>query len=198
MPSLYKGENWKEIQFQFQPSKKYAVSDLGRIISYDNDLKKGRLLKGSLIQGYPCLKLKVDNKNITIYTHKLVAEYFIEKSDENQEYVIHLDYNKKNNKVSNLMWASKAEMFRHQQKNPNVIRARSEMSKNKRSKGHKLTAADVIRIKKTIWHPSKRTRLDAIANFYNVSTMQIYRIKTGENWGHIRVTNEPVRDSVSD
>ena len=32
-----------------------------------------------------------------------------------------------------------------------------------------------------------KTRLVMIAKQFNITTQQLYRIRTGENWGHIQV-----------
>ena len=48
-----------------------------------------------------------------------------------------------------------------------------------------------MRIKKKIWDPVRKTRLKLIASQFDISEMQLYRIKSGENWSHIRVPNEP-------
>ena len=190
MIRFYTNEVWCEIQFDEKPSKRYAVSNLGRILSYTEKKKYGKLLKGSPIQGYPSLKCRINKKEKTYYVHKLVGEYFIEKTPEDI-YVIHKDYNKKNNKVENLAWADKDTMYSHQQKNPTVLKAREKQALFRPKEGHKLSSTDVIRIKKKIWDPNRRTRLKLIARQFHISEMQLYRIKSGENWSHIRVPNEP-------
>jgi DNA invertase Pin-like site-specific DNA recombinase len=61
--------------------------------------------------------------------------------------------------------------------------------------GAKLTSTAVIRTKKLILNPYQKTRLKIIAKQFGISEMQLYRIKTGENWGHIQVnvsTESPV------
>jgi DNA invertase Pin-like site-specific DNA recombinase len=61
--------------------------------------------------------------------------------------------------------------------------------------GATLTSPDVVRIKKLILNPNRKTRLKIIAKQFGISEMQLYRIKTGENWGHIQVnvsTESPV------
>ena len=191
MVRFYKEESWLEIMFAVKPNKRYAVSDLGRIISFTDKMNHGRLLKGSLIQGYPSLKCRIEGREKTLYVHKLVAQYFLRRKDKTEIYVIHLDYTKKNNKVDNLEWASKDRMFAHQQKNPTVLKAREKQTKYKPQSGHKLTSLDVIRIKKKIWNPRRKTRLKQLASQFDISEMQLYRIKSGENWSHIRVPNEP-------
>ena len=57
--------------------------------------------------------------------------------------------------------------------------------------GHKLNATQVMRIKKMIADPERKTRMKMIAKQFNISEMQLYRIKSGENWGHI-VIGEPL------
>jgi hypothetical protein len=191
MVRFYTDEKWLEIKFIVQPNKRYAVSNLGRIISFTEKMRHGKLLKGSLIQGYPTLKCRIEGREKTLYVHKLVAQYFLKRDSKDQEYVIHKDYNKKNNKLENLEWADKDTMYAHQQKNPTVIKAREKQAKYKPQSGHKLTSTDVIRIKKKIWDPKRKTRLKLIARQFDISEMQLYRIKSGENWSHIRVPNEP-------
>jgi len=190
MESLYNNERWKEIDFSSPPIKRYAVSDGGRIMSFNAEYSDGKILKGSVIQGYVSLKCRINKKEKTLYVHKLVAEYFLSKK-EGDLYVIHLDYDKMNNKLDNLEWATKDRMFSHQQKNPRVIRARIKQSRYKPVVGHKLTTTDVIRIKKKIWSPNRKTRFKLIAKQFNISEMQLYRIKSGENWSHVRVPEEP-------
>ena len=177
--------------FAVKPNKRYAVSDLGRIISFTDKMNHGKLLKGSLIQGYPSLKCRIEGREKTLYVHKLVAQYFIKRKDKSEIYVIHLDYYKKNNKVENLKWADKDSMYAHQQKNPTVIKAREKQARYKPQTGHKLSSTDVMRIKKKIWDPRRKTRLKLIASQFDISEMQLYRIKSGENWSHVRVPNEP-------
>ncbi len=81
-------------------------------------------------------------------------------------------------------------MFAHQQKNPVVLEAREKQKGRKTVKGHKLTATQVIRLKKKILDPNRKTRLKLIAKQFGISEMQLYRIKSGENWGHIKVSEE--------
>ena len=43
-----------------------------------------------------------------------------------------------------------------------------------------------------IWDPKRKMSFKKIAEKFGVSEMQIYRIKSGEFWYHIKVDNEPV------
>ncbi len=186
MNFYYSNEKWKEIDFsRFNPFLKYAISNYGRIVSYVEDFKEGNLLKGGVLGGYPILKTRMNGVDRTIYLHKLVAEYFLEKPSEDHHSVIHLDFNKKNNHTSNLKWATKVELVAHHKNNPNILEARKNSPKPQ--KGHKLTSTDVIRIKRMISNPKRKTRMKLIAKQFGISEMQLYRIKSGENWGHIKI-----------
>jgi len=173
----------------------YAVSNYGSIVSYSESLEKGRLLKGSLVDGYPVFRYKQfyksENgtriKNKQIFIHKLVAHSFRERENDDQQFVIHLDYNKLNNHIDNLKWTSKREMELHQQTNPNVLLAREKRKETKPYKGHKLNATQVKRLKKKIFDPKRKTRLKILAKQFGISEMQLYRIKSGENWAHVTI-----------
>ncbi|REJ82876.1 MAG: hypothetical protein DWQ44_01800 [Bacteroidetes bacterium] len=182
MTKTPKNEKWKLIKLNVKFDRtKYAVSDHGRVKSFKEDITDGKILKGTIVNGYPALKLKIREKDIQFYIHKLVAEHFLNHRKKNQTYVIHRDHDKMNNRLSNLRWASKDEMHSHQQKSPHVKSYRSRT----RLKGHKLTAAKVRSIKQKIFSPKRQVRLKDIANEFGISEMQLYRIKSGENWGHI-------------
>jgi len=47
-------------------------------------------------------------------------------------------------------------------------------------------------LKKMIWDPKRKLSYKQLAEKFGVSEMQIYRIKTGQFWYHIRVANEPL------
>lgn len=196
MIKSYWDEEWKTVDLgKDKLRNKYDISNYGRIASYRKTRDDGRLLKGSLVDGYPVFRYKqfykdggdVTVKNKQIFIHKLVAEYFGEEKRPDDRYVIHLDYNKMNNHSSNLKWATKREMELHQQKNPNVIKARELRKERKPYKGHKLNATQVKRLKQKIFDPNRKTRYRILAKQFNISEMQLYRIKSGENWGHITI-----------
>lgn len=189
-------EEWKKIEFEdFLPQKRYMISNYGRIVRCADSLEDGELLKQTNVGGYMTVSIQSNKIRKSFYVHRLVAEYFLEKNieedSEDKDLVIHLDYNKSNNKVGNLKWASIKDKSRHQINSPNSIMAREERKTVIRHEGHKLTSTDIIRIKKRIWDPNRKTRMKMIAKEFGISEMQLYRIRSGENWSHIRVENEP-------
>ncbi len=183
MVKAIKNEKWKVIQFNQGVFRcNYAVSDHGRLVSYSESIQDGNLLKGTLMGGYPTLKLKPSGKNMTLFVHRLVAEAFLSKKSAKHDFVIHLDYNKENNKANNLRWASKEEMEKHQQKSPAVLAYRSI----NRKQGHKLNDTTVKKIKQMIGDKKRKMTMKQIADHFDISEMQLYRIKSGENWGHVK------------
>jgi len=42
-------------------------------------------------------------------------------------------------------------------------------------------------IKKKLLDPNRKTRMKMLAHQFRISEMQLYRIKSGENWGHVMV-----------
>ncbi|MBN2742699.1 NUMOD4 motif-containing protein [Breznakibacter xylanolyticus] len=192
MIRFFWNEEWKELIFEAGAlRKRYAVSNFGRIASFSDSIENGDLIKGGVLQGYSTLPMRPYGKSKTFYVHKLVAEFFVAKENDDQTYVIHLDYNKKNNFYKNLKWADKHEMLAHQKENPVVIESREKQKGRLSDQGHKLTATQVMRLKMKMNDPNRKTRLKMLAKQFGISEMQLYRIKSGENWGHITVETEP-------
>ncbi len=188
MIKYLKNEDWKEVKMPKGALRyRYAVSNMGRIASFNSKISDGKLLSGTKIGGYPTLNVKPFGENKTFYIHKLVAELFNKKTSNKQKYVIHKDHNKANNKAKNLKWATKEEMEKHQQKSPLVLKARKDRMNKPIYKGHKLTAGVVKQIKKQIFSKSRTQSMKDIAKKYKISEMQLYRIKSGENWDHVKV-----------
>ncbi len=176
----YWNEEWKIIEFDDKISKaeKFKISNHGRIINCKGE--KEKLVNPTYINGYQNLPLKqeVNKKSTSRYVHKLMAEHFLEKK-EGDQYVIHVNYDKKDNRLENLKWATKKEKEEHQFSNPEYKEA------SKRRRYSKLTEGRVRLIKKKINDPNRKTRMKMIAKQFGISEMQLYRIKSGENWGSV-------------
>lgn len=175
----YWNETWKEIVFDdgIAENEKFKISNYGRIINCKGE--KEFLVTESFINGYQNLPLKQkkNGKSTSRYVHKLVAEHFLEKNDG--IYVIHLNYDKTDNRVENLKWATKREKELHQFNNP-----KWEAIVKKRSKNiGKLNEGKVKIIKRQL--RNNRTRIKMIAKRFGVSDTQILRIKKGENWSSV-------------
>lgn len=182
------GEIWKVLTFHKSAfGKRYAISNQGRLACFDKDPNDGVLLKGSLQEGYPIWRFtkKKRNGNLAyrgILLHRLVAEQFLPAAKKDQTVVIHLNYKKADNRSENLAWASVTEAAAHAQESPQVIKSRKIARKTGTGGNTKLTLDKVKTIKKQL---AKGKTLKSLALQYEVSDMQIHRIKTGENWGDV-------------
>ncbi|MDY6800218.1 MAG: NUMOD4 domain-containing protein [Bacteroidota bacterium] len=175
------GEEWKEIEFNdLKFPRKYLISNYGRVVSYFRS-NEGRMLKLSPVNGYKVFNYKnKDGKSITNYIHRLVAQKFLPSPKDDEKFVIHLDNNKKNNYYKNLKWVNKTERFKHQSKFEPI------WEKSPFRSYSKLTETQVKLIKRKINDPNRKTRMKIIARRYGISEMQLYRIKSGENWGSVK------------
>jgi len=177
-------EKWTPIVIDVEGVEKpprYEVSNFGRLRSFQNNVK-GEIIKGSVIQGYKSLNIRLPKgKSFNRYVHKLIAENFVEKPSIDHKFVIHLDFDKQSNHYKNLKWATKDEMVAHNKLNPAVINKPIP----KRTKNYKLTETKVIMIKKMLQHDN--TRLKMIAKQFGITHTQLNRIRSGENWGYVKI-----------
>lgn len=192
MINFYPNEKWKEVEFKNRSGLRYAISNFGRLVSFSESIKEGRLLKCAQVKGYKVFRNfeDVNGKRVSrsFFVHKLVAEHFLfsQKSKE-RTYVIHLDFVKDNNQQDNLQWATKEEMELHQSNNPKVINDRKRLQEFNKMYTYKLTEAKVKILKRKLLDPNRKTRIKMLARQFGVSEMQLHRIRTGENWGHVKI-----------
>lgn len=179
---MLKGEHWKELKLKPNKNQKhYSISDLGRIASFKETLEEGMLLKARPTQGYPSVTITSAEGKHNLYIHRLVGKYFCKQKSTKHRFVLHKDHKKENNKASNLFWATQDEQIAHAKKDPNVLKHISP------EKGLKLSADKVREIKMALFKSKTPPTLKKLAKKFRVSDMQIHRIKTGENWSHVRI-----------
>jgi hypothetical protein len=177
------GEQWKQIQFAGHKSlrKKYSVSNMGRLASYEDDVfTDGKLLTGSQTSGYRTLNLHIDGANQTIYLHREIAKLFCVKKSPKHKFVVHRNHKKTDNHSKNLQWATATEMSDHQQKSPGKIAYKKKQAN--KTIGLKLTLAQAKQIKEAVSNPKRKLSMKQLAEKFDVSEMTLYRIKRGENW----------------
>jgi hypothetical protein len=177
------GEVWKDFTKSIWGKNKiYKISNFGRVIDYSKD-PNGKLLKPYKLGGYEIFSpQKKDGETDLIYVHRAVAQLFLEQDNE-RTMVIHLNYQKDDNLADNLRFVNKTERFEHNYRNPKVIESKRKAFEN--PKHSKLSSGKVRMIKRKIFDPNCKTRMRLIAKQFGFSEMQLYRIKSGENWGHI-------------
>jgi hypothetical protein len=192
MIRFYPDETFKEINLEGDLKFRYTLSNYGHLVRFSEDIKDGELVKVPLIDGYQVFqhRYKEDGKTMrkNYFLYKLVAELFIPKTDEKQVHVLHLDRIRNNDKYTNLKWATYEEKQEFVKKSPFVIEAKRKLIEhNIKSNGRKLTETKVMFLKKILLDPNNKTKRRLLAKQFGVSEMQLHRIKTGENWGHIKV-----------
>ncbi len=174
-------EVWKRIPYA---DKHYEISNYGRVKSYCYDKVSGRIVKPGIIKGFMNVSFLSGGKKKSFLVHKITAELFVPKTADEQNTVIHLDWNKANNLFSNLKWVTKEEAYKRMF---HRIHEKRRNSKEKVITYSKLKADDVLQIKTML---AKGIAQNVIAQLFCVSQMQITRIKRGENWAHIKVPEE--------
>jgi hypothetical protein len=180
----YWNEKWERIDFpEFDNQIHYEISNYGRIKSFQNT-DEGVLIHGSLIQGYQSLNVRFQNKSVNHYIHKLVAKHFCQQNSPKDTFVIHLDYNKLDNRADNLQWADRSKVTEHNKNNPSVINRLIPI----RTKNYKLTEGKVMLIKQML--RSDKSRLKMIAKQFGITHTQLNRIRSVENWKQVKLADE--------
>lgn len=181
-------EIWKKYEHEdLHESQNFEISNKGRIRSLNGS--EPAILKGYVNNGYLTFSTRKKNKKRTLtYVHKAVAQLFLENDDPEKYVVAHLDFNPLNNKVENLAWMTPGESEKHAYKNP----AGSKLAKIKdwwknahprdRFYANKLTESKVLKIKRILNDPSRKTRIKMIAKQFEVSEATIYSIQAGRSW----------------
>lgn len=121
-----------------------------------------------------------------LLVHKAIAQLFIPNDDpENKKFVIHKNFDKKDNRVENLQWATQEEVVKRSLQSPNYISHKINGAKRDPTLVAKLSYNDVVLIKRKLKKGEPAARL---ARRFGVSDMQIHRIKTGENWSDVKLS----------
>ena len=160
----------KEIWKQITGLEGYFVSNYGRVKSYRQHKKKGKLKKQACSKGFYFVIISVCGKQKSLYIHKIVAEAFIENPD-NSKYVKHVNGDKNDNFYGNLKWITAKETKIGKHNKPGIPIYT------------KLKPEQVSEIKFQLNNGAVQAHL---AREYGISDMQITRIKRGENWSKIK------------
>lgn len=185
-------EKWVVIVFEgIENPPHYEVSNYGRLRSFQSasatrlgtgaSQTASKFIKGSVIQGYRSLNIRSGGKTLNRYVHKLVAEHFSSREQPDQTFVIHLDHDKQNNYHHNLRWVTKDEMIEHNRNNPSL----KNRQLPRQTRNYKLTESKVRIIKKLLLN--EKNRLKMIAKQFGITHTQLNRIRSGENWKHVKI-----------
>ncbi len=178
-------ERWRKVEGEY-PAKlsDYYISDYGRIKSVIRVSRRESEMKGSKgNSGYRRLNLRLENdKRLSVYIHKFVAENFIEKTEEDERlkriYVIHINGDKTNNHYSNLKRVNRSELTQ-------LHKERGIEEANKKKLVIKMTETKVLILKQRL--KSGKTKKKILAKQFDISMTQLRRIESGENWGDVKL-----------
>jgi hypothetical protein len=188
-----KKEIWKPILIDGRkPTVPYMISNFGRfgVQKAQGSGVEPRRFKPS--GGYYRYNTRQKGKNKAIFLFKEVAKAFLKKPSSAHKFIIHKDHNYLNDKVENLKWATVSEHRAHTAQSPNSKKARENRAIVKSSHSKLLNEKSALALKTMVWDPKRTLSLKQIAEKFGVSEMQIYRIKNGEFWYHIRAEHEPL------
>lgn len=186
-------ERWAKVKTRVPTKQKeYFFSDYGRVKSIDKVTKREQLLKGSkTVQGFMLLNLRLEGDSTQgCYIHKLVAEEFCSKENENQKFVVHIDQDNLNNHYENLQWMTQREMTDFQIKN-GVYDPRNR----KPSPLNKMNPTRVRLLKKRL--KQGKTKKQILAKNFNITMAQLRKIEKGIDWGYITLEDDNESSSSS-
>jgi hypothetical protein len=185
-------ERWTRLKIKSR--NQYLVSTKGRIYS----LYRDKLIKGRLNSGVRVLEIKIESKQfpdlpyvfsekprrpnkrgtISITVQQLIAYAFLKKP-RGPHIVAHVNYDKENNAVDNIVYYKLEKMWNHSRASP--------MYHMSHRTGLKLTPDDV-QVIRNLLQLKREDKLDItirqIAKQFNIATMQVYRIQNGDLWAH--------------
>lgn len=153
----------------------YTITNDGRIFN-----AAGVMLEPSLNgNGYLKYTLAIVNSRTTVLAHRLVLQSFTRQTGTGEMQVAHLDGNKLNNRLENLVWASAKENSDHK-----VVH--KTMARGERIGNSKLTEEQVKTIRETFHRGGPRdSNLIFLAEKYGVSTSTIYLVIKRKVWAHV-------------
>lgn len=173
-------ENWKPVTTRGYENH-YEVSDLGNV----RNAKTKRILKpGNHPKGYLTLVFSVANARKTVLVHPLVLEAFVGPRPSGYG-TRHLDGNRKNNVLTNLVWGTQSE-----NEQDKVNHGTSQQGSGNAMV--KLTDEQVLEI---IRRHNAGESQRALASGFGVKQPQVSRIITGKRWGHLSLEAKTLSSS---
>lgn len=170
-------EKWRYIEGyrnHYQVSSFGRVKGLKRTVTRRNGWKhttNERIMKQSNHRcGYLEIILCLEGKQKCYKVHRLVASAFIDNLNQ-KKFINHKDCNKKNNKMENLEWVTKAENNSHA--------LRMGLCKTK------LSEKEVLEIRRDYIENDKANSQYGLAKKYGVNQSTVSLILSGRIWKHV-------------
>ena len=166
------GEIWKPVY----DSTVYFVSNMGRLKS----LKCGntRIMVLSDRRGSRVSNVKIDGKTKSVIMHILVLTTFIGPPPKGKMYARHLNGDKDDNRLENLVWSEHKDCYYTRTRTPNWRDV--PMRERKPHHNSKLTVDDVLYIR------SSSETNQALADKFGVRIRNIFAIKSKQSWKWVK------------
>lgn len=115
----------------------FKLSNLGNTVRIKKGVGPEEIFIPKEIGGYKYISFTTrSSSRETIYLHRLVAEFFVKSTDDNATYVIHKDYNRKNNRFDNLQWVTQEVLYKHRAKKAGRIAGKGNAKKKVAQKSY--------------------------------------------------------------
>lgn len=127
----------------------------------------------SLLRGYPAIKVGYTYR----YVHHLILETFVGPKPSPKHMTRHLDGNRRNSRLSNLVWGTCKENAED--------RARHGMDYDRRGKlnpNARVTPEIVAIIRSQYRYGTKRTGSESLAKKFGITSAQVRNIAMGVSW----------------
>lgn len=161
---------------------RYRVSTLGRVESVTRTVRAGwgslrrqdgRVLRSAIAShGYPMVVLRDGTEGKAHTVHTIVLTAFVGPCPSGM-LCRHLDGNKTNNVLSNLVWGTHEENYQDAVRHGRVVRHSGEKSPN-----CKLTDAEIVEIRRLV--ASKEMTKRAIAKKYGIHRVYVRQLELRE------------------
>lgn len=166
-------EQWRVIAW----APDYEVSDLGRVRRTCKGYRfpAGKLMKGTLSNGYPFVRLKTADSSVFKAVHIIVCEAFHGPRPSPAHEVAHWDGDRQNNAAGNLRWATTAENAADRVRHGRVPAGEA----HKRSR---LNDASVLQMRA---RAAAGETLKAMAADYGVTPATVWYVVHRKTWRHV-------------
>ncbi len=181
-------EKWEQVSFgKATKGCTYEISNYGRIKSIDKASGAERELKGAIVnRDFKILNVILkDGSHGYVYVHKFVAEHFVSRPSPEHTVVVHKDYDKSDNKWTNLKWITEEEWKSYLENKPGYD---PEKYRYIQKSHYKLNETKVRMIKRML--ARGKVKREVIARNFGVAENTIYQIQRGIRWGHVKIEEE--------
>ena len=67
---LLTAEKFKEVKLEAELKLRYAISNFGRLVSFTDKIEDGRIVKGSITEGFRIFRYRIRQGKKMFYKHK--------------------------------------------------------------------------------------------------------------------------------